>query len=158
MVKCGKIWFPWRNMVLCSSIFNYICYVWHGIVQMFIDMWILQKQYITMSLSIAHTLTKLLMATKSKLDMCLRNTDATGGDKVKILWMALFSWVPIFVDGTKMTHSWGSKVRGHSIFLYNSYRKLLIRGYWNSWIGPSTKTTKIDTPRKLSHPQYSKNL
>ena len=26
-----------------------------------------------------------------------------------ILWMALFSWVPIFVDLTKMTHSWGSK-------------------------------------------------
>ena len=26
----------------------------------------------------------------------------------------------------------GFKVRGHSIFLHNSYRKLLIRGYWNS--------------------------
>ena len=26
-----------------------------------------------------------------------------------LLWMALFSWVPIFVDLTKMTHSWGSK-------------------------------------------------
>ena len=46
------------------------------------------------------------------------------------------------------------KVRGRSIFLHNSYRKLLIRGYWNSWIGPSMKTTKIGTPRKLSHPQY----
>ena len=27
----------------------------------------------------------------------------------QILWMALFSWVPIFVDLTKITHSWGSK-------------------------------------------------
>ena len=26
-----------------------------------------------------------------------------------ILWLALFLWVPIFVDWTKMTHSWGSK-------------------------------------------------
>ena len=26
-----------------------------------------------------------------------------------ILWLALFSWVPIFVDWTKMTHPWGSK-------------------------------------------------
>ena len=152
--------------------------------------------------------------------------------------MALFSWVPIFVDWANMTHSWGSKfvaiafsyiihtenrfflgtrfcgsdphstqchvkciwyekykhyerpscilsfytsyytmdgfifvgtdfcglskydtfigfkIRGHSIFLHNSYRKLLFRGYYISWIGPSTKTTKIGTPRKLSHPQY----
>ena len=28
--------------------------------------------------------------------------------KVK-LWMALFLWVRVFVDWTKMTHSWGSK-------------------------------------------------
>ena len=48
----------------------------------------------------------------------------------------------------------GFKILGHSIFLHNSYRKLLIHGYWNSWIGPSRKTTKISTPRKLSHPQY----
>ena len=48
----------------------------------------------------------------------------------------------------------GFKIRGYSIFLHNLYRKLLIRGYWNSWIGPSTKTTKIGTPQKLSHPQY----
>ena len=26
-----------------------------------------------------------------------------------ILWMPLFSWVPIFVEWTKITHSWGSK-------------------------------------------------
>ena len=50
----------------------------------------------------------------------------------------------------------GFKILGHSICLHNSYRKSLIRGYWNSWIGPSTKTTKIGTPRKLSHPQYCK--
>ena len=48
----------------------------------------------------------------------------------------------------------GFKIHGHNIFLHNSYRTLLISGYWNSWIGPSTKTTKIDTPRKLSHPEY----
>ena len=48
----------------------------------------------------------------------------------------------------------GFKFRGHSIFFHNSYRKLPFRGYWNSWIGPSTKTTKIGTPRNLSHPQY----
>ena len=54
-----------------------------------------------------------------------------------------------------MTHSWGFKIRGHSIFFHNSYRILPFRWYWNSWIGPSTKTTKIGTPRNLSHPQYS---
>ena len=48
----------------------------------------------------------------------------------------------------------GFKIRCHSIFLHNSYRKLLIRWYWNSWIGPSTKTRKICTPQKLSHSQY----
>ena len=48
----------------------------------------------------------------------------------------------------------GFNIRGHTIFLHNSYIKSLIRWYWNSWIEPSTKTTKIGTPRKLSHPQY----
>ena len=48
----------------------------------------------------------------------------------------------------------GFKIRDHSIFLHFSYRKSLIRWYWNSWIAPSTKTTKIGTPRKLRHPQY----
>ena len=47
----------------------------------------------------------------------------------------------------------GFKVRGHSIFLHNSYWKSLFSGYLNSWIGPSTKTTKIGTPRKLSYLQ-----
>ena len=50
----------------------------------------------------------------------------------------------------------GFKVRGHSIFLYNPYRKL--HGYWNSWIGPSTKTTKIGILRKLSHTRYYKYI
>ena len=51
----------------------------------------------------------------------------------------------------------GFKICGHStcIFLHNLYRKSQICGYWNSWIGPSTKTTKIGTSRKLSHPQYT---
>ena len=48
----------------------------------------------------------------------------------------------------------GFKIRGYSIFFHNSYRKLPFRGFWNSRIGPSTKTTKIGTQRKLSHPQY----
>ena len=65
-----------------------------------------------------------------------------------------FLWVPIFMDFTKMTHSWGSKFCGHSIFFNNSYRKWPFGGYWNLCIGPSTKTTKIGTPRNLSHPQY----
>ena len=46
------------------------------------------------------------------------------------------------------------KICGHSILFNNSYRKLKFSGYCNSWIGPSTKTTKIGTPKNLSHPQY----
>ena len=48
----------------------------------------------------------------------------------------------------------GSKIHGHSIFFHNSYSKSLFRGYLISWIGPSIKTTKIRTPRKLCHPKY----
>ena len=29
----------------------------------------------------------------------------------------------------------GFRIRGHSIFSHNSYRKLPFRGYFNSWIG-----------------------
>ena len=68
-----------------------------------------------------------------------------------ILWMALSLWIPIFLGWTFV----GFKICGHSIFLHNPYRKSLIHGFWNSWTRPSTKTTKIGTPRKLSHPQYS---
>ena len=39
----------------------------------------------------------------------------------------------------------GFNIRGQRIFLHNSYRKSLIRWYWNSWIRPSTNTTKIGT-------------
>ena len=54
-----------------------------------------------------------------------------------------------------MAHTWGSKFMViASIFLHYSYMTLPFRGYWNSWIGPSTKTTKIGTPRNLNHPQY----
>ena len=28
---------------------------------------------------------------------------------IHVLWLALFSWVPIFVDWTNLTHSWGLK-------------------------------------------------
>ena len=60
------------------------------------------------------------------------------------LWMALFSWVPVFVDWTKMTHLWGSKFVAR-VFSFKSHynRKWSFRGYWNSWIGPSSKTMKI---------------
>ena len=34
-----------------------------------------------------------------------------------ILWMALFLWVPIFVDWAKMTYSWGSKFMAIAIYL-----------------------------------------
>ena len=49
----------------------------------------------------------------------------------------------------------GLNIRGHNIFLLSSCLNSLFRCYWNSWIGHSTKTTKIGTPRKLSHPQYN---
>ena len=52
----------------------------------------------------------------------------------------------------------GLKICGHGIFFHNSYRKLQFPGYWNLWIRPSTKTTKICTPRNLSHPQYCQSL
>ena len=40
----------------------------------------------------------------------------------------------------------GFKIRGLSIFLHYLYRKFPFRWYWNSWIGPSTKTMKIGKP------------
>ena len=48
------------------------------------------------------------------------------------------------------------KIGGYRICPYTSnlYRKLVFRGYWNSWMGPSTKTTNFGTRRKLNHPQY----
>ena len=67
--------------------------------------------------------------------------------------MALFSWVPILSGLNENDTFLGFKIRGHCIFLHYLYRKSLIRGYWNSWIGSSTKTTKIGSPQKLSHPQ-----
>ena len=48
----------------------------------------------------------------------------------------------------------GFKICGPNIFLHNSYRKSLFCGFSNLWIEPSTKTTKIGTPQKLSHSQY----
>ena len=59
-------------------------------------------------------------------------------------------WVPIFVDWTKNYTFVGFKIRGHGISLHSSYRKSLFRGYWISWIGPSTITTKIaPSPTKI---------
>ena len=48
----------------------------------------------------------------------------------------------------------GFKIRGHTFFFHTSYRKSLIRGYWNSLIGYSKKTTEIGTPQKLSRPKF----
>ena len=56
--------------------------------------------------------------------------------------------------GFKIPGPVGFKIRRPTIFLHDSYRKLLFRGYWNLWIRPLMKTTKIGTQRKLSHPQY----
>ena len=65
-----------------------------------------------------------------------------------------FIFVSTNFCGLNKNHTFmGFKIRGHSVFLHYidySYRKSLCRGHWNSWIGPSTKTTKIRTPRKLS--------
>ena len=43
----------------------------------------------------------------------------------------------------------GFNICDHSIFFHNSYRILPFCWYWNSWIGPSTKTTKIGYPTKF---------
>ena len=43
------------------------------------------------------------------------------------------------------------RIRDHSIVL-SVFIKII--GYWNSWIGPKTKTTKIGSSRILSHPLY----
>ena len=63
--------------------------------------------------------------------------------------MALFLWVPIFRGLNKSGTFVGFKILGHSNFFHNSYRKSPFRGYWNSWIRPSTKTTKIGMRRKF---------
>ena len=74
-------------------------------------------------------------------------------------------WVYLHVDGfifvgtnfcglNKIDNFVGFKIRGFSIFIHNLYRKLPFHGYCNSWIRPSMKTTKIGTPRNLSHLQY----
>ena len=67
------------------------------------------------------------------------------------MWMAIFMGTN-FCGLNKNDTFVGFNNCGHSISFHNSYRKLLFRGYWNSWIGPSTK---IGTPRNLSHSQYS---
>ena len=58
--------------------------------------------------------------------------------------MALFSWVPI----------WGSKfVAIVFSFIIHTENHLFV-GTWIIGLDPPRKTTKIGTPRKLSHPQY----
>ena len=51
-----------------------------------------------------------------------------------------------FLESNKKYAFLGFKICGHSIFLHDSYRNLLIRWCWNSWIGPSSKTRKIGSP------------
>ena len=48
----------------------------------------------------------------------------------------------------------GFKIRSPNIFIHLNNRNMLHRGYWNSWFRPSTKTTKIGTPRNFSQPPY----
>ena len=50
-----------------------------------------------------------------------------------ILWMALFLWVPIFIDLTKMTHLWDSKCVAKIFPLLNLYRKTAILGELVGW-------------------------
>ena len=49
----------------------------------------------------------------------------------------------------------GFIIRGQYIVLHNPYGKSPNRVFWNSWMGPSTKSTKIGSPRKVNHQQYS---
>ena len=46
---------------------------------------------------------------QTKLLPCIAYFWRFWGEYRYILWMALYSWVPIFVDRMKMTHLWGSK-------------------------------------------------
>ena len=61
----------------------------------------------------------------------------------------LFSWAPIFVDWTKITYLWGSKfvAKVFSFLIHIENHKVVT---WNSWIGPSTKTTTICTIRNYA--------
>ena len=54
-----------------------------------------------------------------------------------------FSWIERKWHINGVQNSW--------LWYFHSYRKSLIRGYWNLWI---RRSTKIGTPQKLSHPQY----
>ena len=57
-----------------------------------------------------------------------------------------------------MAYSFGSKFVAIIFSFINHTENCSFVGtsirYMNSWIGPSTKTTKIGTPQKLSHSQY----
>ena len=55
------------------------------------------------------------------------------------LWMALFSWVPIFVDWTKITHSWGSKFVAIEFYLMI---------HKENWTFVGTGIRRSDPPRK----------
>ena len=44
----------------------------------------------------------------------------------------------------------GFKIRCYIIFLYNSFRKSLFRGYWKSWIGPR-KLVSRENKAKCRH-------
>ena len=99
-----------------------------------------------------------------------------------LLWMALFSWVPIFVDWSKFTHSWGSKQKKYrGMFETQKVRRFVVMVFSfiihteNCYfIGteirgsdpprkpqklvPGTNTLPVGTKRKLSHPQYKINF
>ena len=67
------------------------------------------------------------------INFCLGTRLKTQPCKCVVLWMALFSWVPIFVDWKKNRNTFVEfKIRGHSNLFNNySYRNLNLRGYWN---------------------------
>ena len=58
---------------------------------------------------------------------------------LQLLWMTLFSWVPIFVDWAKITHSWGLK------FVVKAFSFII---HTESYFFKGTRFRGSDPPRK----------
>ena len=68
--------------------------------------------------------------------------------------MALFSWVPIFIDLTKMKRSWGSKFVAIVFTFIIHAKNYHFVGTGIHGADPPRKPRKLVPPRNLSHPQY----
>ena len=86
--------------------------------------------------------------------ICLRYTYLTCHN-VYCGWLYFHRYQFLWIELKWHINFVGFKICGHNIFLHNSFRKSLFCWYWNLWIGSSRKTTKIGTPLKLNHSQYS---